>query len=104
IESLQIPELPGYKFLEGIGGGASGSVFRARQVSLGRHVAIKVLPMPAGDLKRLARQRQEAEILAHLRNPNVVHVYEVVHHNGCLYLVMEFIDGPTLKEFAAGKA
>jgi len=73
-------------------------------VSLDRHVAIKVLPMPGGDPKRLARQRQEAEILAHLRHPNVVHVYEVAHHNGCLYLVMEFIDGPTLKEFAAGKA
>ncbi len=54
------------------------------------------------DPKRLARQRQEAEILAHLRHPNIVHVYEVLDHAGCLYLVMEFVDGPTLQESAAG--
>ena len=83
-EALTPSELPGYEFLERIGGGASGSVYRSRQLSLDRDVAIKVLPMRGGDPKRLARQRQEAEILAHLRHPNVVHVYEVVHHNGCL--------------------
>jgi tetratricopeptide (TPR) repeat protein len=104
LEMLPTPELPGYEILERIGSGASGSVYRARQVSLNRYVAIKVLPMPDGDPTRLARQRQEAEILAHLRHPNVVHVYEVLHHHGCLYLVMEFVDGPTLKEFAAGRA
>ena len=63
------PDLPGYEFLEKIGSGGSGSVYRAREVSLDRDVAIKVLPMPGGDPKRLARQRQEAEILAHLRQP-----------------------------------
>jgi serine/threonine-protein kinase len=98
------PELPGYEFLDQVGTGASGIVYRARQLSLDRHVAIKVLAMPGADPKRLARQCQEAEILARLQHPNIVHVYEVAHHHGCLYLVMEFVDGPTLKEFAAGTA
>jgi eukaryotic-like serine/threonine-protein kinase len=98
-----MPELTGYEFLKRIGGGGSGIVFLARQVSLDRYVAIKVLPMPGADAKRLARQRQEAEILAHLRHPNVVHVYEVVEQDGCLYLVMEYVEGSTLKEVAAGK-
>jgi serine/threonine protein kinase/formylglycine-generating enzyme required for sulfatase activity len=102
VESIEAVSLPGYEFLKKLGSGAAGVVYQARQISLDRHVAVKVLLMPASDPKRLARQRQEAEILARLRHPNVVHVYEVVEHCGCLYLVMEFIDGPTLKDFAAG--
>lgn len=95
--------LPGYQFLERLGTGTSGVVFKARQESLDRLVAIKVANVAGADAKQLVRQRQEAEILSRLRHPNVVHVYEVRHHNGWLYLVMEFVDGPTLKEFAAGK-
>jgi tetratricopeptide (TPR) repeat protein/predicted Ser/Thr protein kinase len=98
-----VPELPGYEFLERIGSGAAGVVFRARQLSLGRDVAIKVVPLSAADPKHVARQTQEAEILARLKHPNVVHVYEVIHHCGCMYLVMEYIDGPTLNEFTGGK-
>ena len=51
-------DLPGYEFLERIGSGASSIVYRARQTSLARFVAIKVLVMPSADPKRLARQRQ----------------------------------------------
>ena len=100
---LFVPNLPGYEFLERIGSGASSIVYRARQTSLDRSVAIKVLVMPIADSKRLARQRQEAEILARLKHPNVVHVYEVLNQAGCLYLVMEYVEGPTLKDYAAGK-
>jgi len=96
-------ELPGYEFLEELGRGGSGVVFKARQTSLDRLVAVKVLATGGADPKWLARQRQEAEILARLSHPNVVHVYEVGQRGGCLYLVMEFVDGPTLREFAAGK-
>jgi eukaryotic-like serine/threonine-protein kinase len=98
-----VPDLPGYEFLERIGSGASSIVYRARQTSLARFVAIKVLVMPSADPKRLARQRQEAEILARLKHPNVVHVYEVLDYGGCIYLVMEYVDGPTLQDYAAGK-
>jgi formylglycine-generating enzyme required for sulfatase activity/predicted Ser/Thr protein kinase len=95
--------LPGYEFLREIGRGGAGVVYEARQLSLDRHVAVKVLSMPASDPKRLTRQRQEAEILARLHHPNVVHVYEVLEHGGCMYLVMEFVEGTTLKELANGK-
>jgi predicted Ser/Thr protein kinase/tetratricopeptide (TPR) repeat protein len=101
-EKIDTVSLPGYELLKKLGSGAAGVVYQARQVSLGRYVAIKVLPTPTDDPKRLARQHQEAKILARLRHPNVVHVYEVVEHCGNLYLVMEFIDGPTLKDFAGG--
>ncbi len=93
-------ELPGYEFLERIGSGASGVVYRARQQALGRFVAIKVLGIAGADGKQLARQRQEAEILARLHHPNVVHIYEVREYRGCLHLVMEFVDGSTLADRA----
>jgi serine/threonine-protein kinase len=91
-------DLPGYEFLEQIGSGASGVVYRARQQALGRWVAIKVMSLAAADAKQLARQRQEADILARLHHPNVVHIYEVREHRGCLYLVMEYVEGTTLAD------
>lgn len=96
-------DLPGYEFLRRIGGGAFGSVFQARQVSLNRFVAIKVLANLDTDSKLQARQQQEAEILASLQHPNIVHIYEVVNRGGWLYLVMEYVDGPSLDETVAGK-
>jgi serine/threonine-protein kinase len=96
-------ELPGYEFVRRIGGGAFGTVFQARQVSLKRFVAIKVLANLHGDTKLLARQQREAEILARLSHPNVVHIYEVIDRGGLLYLVMEYIDGAALDETLAGK-
>jgi len=89
-------ELSGYEFLEEIGRGAAGVVYKARQESLERFVAIKVVALSGAGAKQLARQRQEAEILARLHHPNVVHIYEVREHGGCLYLVMEYVDGTTL--------
>ena len=96
-------ELAGYEFLEEIGRGAAGVVYKARQTSLGRFVAIKVVVLPGADAKQLARQRQEAEILARLHHPNVVHIYEVRDHRGCLHLVMEYVDGKTLADARRGK-
>ncbi len=96
-------ELPGYEFVDEIGRGAAGVVYRARQESLGRFVAIKVFTISGADAKQLARQRQEAEILARLHHPNVVHIYEVRDHRGCLHLVMEFIDGSTLADRTRGR-
>ena len=95
--------LPGYDSLEEIGRGAAGVVYKARQQSLNRLVAVKVLASPGSDEKRSARQRQEAELLGRLRHPNVVHVYEVVYHRGHVHLVMELIEGPTLRERSSGK-
>ncbi|MBA3484000.1 MAG: SUMF1/EgtB/PvdO family nonheme iron enzyme [Pirellulales bacterium] len=96
-------ELAGYEFLEELGRGAAGVVYKARQTSLGRFVAIKVVVLPGADPKQLARQRQEAEILARLHHPNVVHIYEVRDHRGRLHLVMEYVDGKTLAARVGGK-
>jgi tetratricopeptide (TPR) repeat protein/predicted Ser/Thr protein kinase len=96
------PELPGYEFLDELGCGAFGVVYLARQTSLNRLVAIKVLAQ-RGDPRQTARQHREAEILARLQHPHVVQIYEVVPHAGWLHLVMEYVEGPTLKEWADGK-
>lgn len=103
LPSISDLKLPGYEFCECLGSGSSGVVYRARQVGLGRFVAIKVLSIAGADAKQLARQRQEAEVLAKLHHPNVVHVYEVRQHRGCLHLVMEYVAGTTLTDLAAGK-
>lgn len=95
--------LPGYEFENEIGRGAAGVVYRARQISLDRPVAVKVLGNPGQDARRSIRQHQEAQILARLTHPNVVHIYEVLYHHGHVHLVMELIDGPTLREDIDGR-
>ena len=102
-QPIDVLELAGYEFLDEIGAGAAGVVFKARQKSLGRHVAIKVVRTPGADARQLARQRQEAEILARLQHPNIVHIYEVHEARGCLYLVMEFVAGATLADRIKGR-
>ncbi|MGD9634356.1 MAG: protein kinase [Pirellulales bacterium] len=96
-------ELGGYELLAEIGRGASGVVYRARQKSLNRLVAIKILENPGDDPARAHRQQQEAEILARLTHPNVVRVYEVLSHRGRVHLVMELVEGPTLRESTSGR-
>jgi tRNA A-37 threonylcarbamoyl transferase component Bud32/tetratricopeptide (TPR) repeat protein len=89
-------ELPGYELLERVGAGAAGVVYRARQSGLERIVAVKVLAIPAADARQVARQRQEAAVLARLNHPNIVQIHEVQEHRGCIYLVMEYVDGGTM--------
>lgn len=96
-------DLPGYKFFNELGAGSAGVVYRARQESLGRDVAVKVVRTTGADPRQIARQRQEAEILARLQHPNVVHIYEVLQSHGRLHLVMEFIPGATLAQLANGR-
>ncbi|HEY4234174.1 MAG TPA: serine/threonine-protein kinase, partial [Lacipirellulaceae bacterium] len=96
--------IPGYQFLEPLGRGASGVVYKARQESLDRLVAIKVAHVAGADPKQLVRQRQEAEILAKLHHANVVHIYEVRDFRGCLYLVMEYVAGTNLADSIRGRA
>jgi formylglycine-generating enzyme required for sulfatase activity/tRNA A-37 threonylcarbamoyl transferase component Bud32 len=84
------PTLPGYELLAPLGRGGMGVVYRARQVSLNREVAVKQLRVAAG------RGRAEAETLARLRHPNIVQIHEVVEHAGGLYLVLELVEGGSL--------
>jgi len=95
--------LPGYEILREIGRGASGVVYLARQLSVGRLVAIKTALIVTADEQRIARQRQESRILSRLRHPNVVQVYDVTECNGLLCTVIEYVEGVTLAEHAGGK-
>ncbi len=96
-------ELPGFEILKELGRGASGVVYLARQVSIDRLVAIKAIALSATDAKRLSRQRQEAAILSRLQHRHVVQIHDVIEAGGTLYSVIEYVDGPTLGEFAGGK-
>ncbi len=89
--------LGGYQLEEEIGHGSMGVVYRGKQIALGREVAIKVLPKPmARDASYIARFIREAQIIAGLNHPNIVHIYDAGQQNKLLYFVMEYVQGPTL--------
>jgi len=84
-----------YEVLEPIGAGGMGEVYRARDTTLGRDVAIKVLPDDfAADTERLARFRREAQVLASLNHPNIAAIYGTEQNA----LILELVEGPTLAE------
>ncbi|MBE3557672.1 MAG: serine/threonine protein kinase [Ktedonobacteraceae bacterium] len=89
--------LGGYYLEEEIGHGSMGVVYRGRQIALGREVAVKVLPQSlARDPSYVARFIREAQIIAGLNHPNIVHIYDAGQHHSVLYFVMEYVQGPTL--------
>jgi len=91
------PRLPGYELLAELGRGGMAVVYHARQTGLNRPVALKVILAGAlagpTDRKRL---RREAEAVARLRHPNVVQIYDIGEHEGCLYLSLEYVAGGSL--------
>ena len=93
-----------YKIVGKIGAGGMGEVYRAKDTKLGREVAIKVMPADfSTDSDRLRRFQQEARTLAALSHPNVVQVHDADEHEGTPYLVMELLEGETLREKMIGK-
>lgn len=88
--------IPGYTLGAEIREGSQGVVYRARQHSTGREVAVKVLRGPGLFPAERIRFEQEARILARLKHPNIIAVHDFVSAHGCLYLVMDLVDGPTL--------
>ena len=89
--------LPNYEVLGKLGEGGMGAVYSARQLTLDRLVAIKVLPKQlSGDAKYAARLHREARVLAKLNHPHVIGCYDVGEHQGILYVVMEFVAGESL--------
>jgi tRNA A-37 threonylcarbamoyl transferase component Bud32 len=98
------PALPGYAILDRLGAGGMGVVYKARQQSLHRIVALKLIrPDGLAGPRERARFQREAEAAARLRHPHVVQVYEIGEHDGQPYAVLEYVDGSTLaKTIAAG--
>jgi len=97
---VQLPERLGdFRILREIGRGGMGIVYEAEQISLGRRVALKVLPRPLKqDQKRQLRFEQEARVAAGLHHTNIVPVFGVGEEQGLRYYAMQFIDGLGLDE------
>jgi len=86
-----------YEILEKLGAGGMGEVYLAEDTSLKRQVALKVLPPDlAASQERLERFQREAESLAALNHPNIVHVYSVEEDDGTHFLTMELVEGKPL--------
>jgi serine/threonine protein kinase len=93
------PRIPGYEILEGIGSGGQGAVWRARQLSLDRIIALKVLwPEDASDPVLARRFIQEARIASKLNHPNIIQVIDVGETEGTYWYAMEFVAGVTALE------
>ena len=88
-----------FQLIDLIGRGGMGEVYRATDTSLGRQVAIKVLPEAfAQDAERLARFEREAKTLASLNHPNIAAIYAVERSGGVTALVMELVEGDDLSQ------
>src|SRR5262245_29801955 len=91
--------IPGYRLEKLVGKGGMGEVHQAVQLSLARTVAVKLLASElASDESFVARFEKEGAALATLRHPNIVSIVDRGKNESTYYLVMEFVDGPSLRE------
>ncbi len=106
--AASLPQVPGmfggFELLEQIGRGSMGIVYKARQRSLERIVALKLLDLADRIPAEAARRFQgEAAAAAALRHPGIVTVHEIGEHSGRQYIAMDFIAGPTLADRVSGR-
>jgi tRNA A-37 threonylcarbamoyl transferase component Bud32 len=103
-EEKDAPAFPNLEILEMLGQGGMGVVYKARQKNLDRTVALKVLsPQLSSDPEFVERFTREARALAQLNHPNIVGIYESGIHDKVPYLVMEYVEGKSLRQLLAAR-
>jgi serine/threonine-protein kinase len=96
---VQIEAIPGYQILGKLGAGGMGAVYKAKQVSMDRVVALKILTAQVSQsVNFIERFLREAQVAAKVNHKNIIQAFDVGSHQGIYYFAMEYVEGETLKD------